>query len=122
MLALVTDALGEPACTELINLQGPVKVDGVAQGPSELTVAFHCREKMRDYIVDVPDEAITKVMPAPGESYTMEGSHTLVIKPKTATSGSVTMETNPDPSDGQPVQSLVVPIAGDSVQYYDEVM
>jgi hypothetical protein len=39
-----------------------------------------------------------------------------------AKSGGVTMQTSPDAAAPNPVDSDIVPIAGDSVEYFDEIM
>ena len=51
---LVDNEIRYPMCTELINLRGPVKVNGVPQGSSQLSVDISCTKPVNKVIVVVP--------------------------------------------------------------------
>ena len=123
LLHAVTNELAHPDCLLVTNLQGPPTVNGVAMGHSELTVDFSCKEKIASIYVDVPANVIDQVAGVGNETPTVEGGgHILKIDTNGATSGQATMETSPDASPGAPLQTDVIPIAGDSVEYFIDVM
>jgi len=122
LLSAVTHELAHPDCSGVINLQGPPVVNGVALGHSQLTVEFSCKEPVKSIYVDVPTDAIVQAVGDTGDTATVRSGSIVEIDVNGAKSGGVTLETSPDASQGAPVDADVVPIAGDSVEYFQDVM
>jgi hypothetical protein len=121
ILHLVSTELTHPQCSMLIDLRGPVEVNGVAQGGSQLSVDVACSKPVKDLIVDTPRNDVTQTAPDGGTSSIDDKSATVVEADlHGAKSGGVTMTTNPDPADGEPIYAIVV-FAG-SIEPFNEVM
>jgi hypothetical protein len=121
MLAIVTQEIHD-RCLQLINLRGPIEVNGVPQGHSQLTVTLSC-----DDPIDVVDLGIQNVVWAQVDAgsattTTADGGKVLEVDAHGAKSVTVTAETNPDAASGEKIEGDVVDIAGDSGPPIDEVM
>jgi hypothetical protein len=122
LLTLVTGELTHPMCSELINLEGPVEVNGVPQGSATLTVEASCTQPEKSIYIDIPLDAIESAAPEGTASAKVEdGGHVLELDLNGAKSGGASLQTSPDASGGQPFSFEVVPIHG-SGEYFDEVM
>ena len=114
----VANYLAHLPCTELVNLRGPIMVNGVAQGPWQLTLSFSCTVAIDEVEVEIPDAEIQScdgsghACAVNGDLVTLHASDS-----KTAT---MTLDTE-NVGDGNHFTSDVVPIAGDSV-VVDEIM
>lgn len=122
LLDAVTNELAHPDCRELINLQGPIEVNGVPQGHAQLTVELACKEPIKSIYVDVPGEAVAQAVGDTGDTASLKSGSVVQVSTNGAKTGGVTLETNPEAAAGEPLDVEVVPIAGDSVEYFPEVM
>ena len=59
--ALVNNELTHPVCLEAINLQGPITVNGVPQGHSQLSVDVSCTRPVQKIVLLTPNELIQKL-------------------------------------------------------------
>lgn len=120
---LVNGELTHPLCSVLINLQGPIEVNGVPQGHAQLSVDVSCTTPIKRVLVDTPDNAVTtKATDGGAKSATDYAAYLIDLFFGGGKSGGVTETTSPDAADGQPVDIEIVPIVGDSVEYYPETM
>jgi hypothetical protein len=121
---MVDDELNKPQCTELVNEEGPIKVNGVATSDTDVTISIRCRQRMEDVWMDsvcfgeLGALASPPTVNAPAK-LTAEHGDVIEIKGDGAKEITVTFQTT-DPVTGEPLQ--VVPIIGDSSVPYDEVM
>ena len=125
LYTLVDDEVRFPKCSELINLRGPITVNGVAQGSSQLSVDVSCNRPEQKVIVVVPANTVVKAAPdGQAKAVILRAGHIVEVDLNGATSGGVTMQTSPDAAAPDPVDSDVIPIKGDShpSEYFDEVM
>ena len=60
--SLVHAEITHPMCSELINLQGPITVNGVPQGGSQLSVDVACSRPVGKLIIVLPMATITKMI------------------------------------------------------------
>jgi hypothetical protein len=73
-------------------------------------------------IVDLPMNTVVQMAPdGNAKAAILKAPHIVEIDLNGATSGSATMQTSPDAALIDPVDLDVVPTAGDSVEYFDEV-
>ena len=101
-------------CSELINLQGPITVNGVPQGGSQLSVDVACSRPVGKLIIVLPMATITKMI-MDGQAVTGILSQADVMKIKMGgSSGGVTVETVKPVTGTQEIETEIVPIAGDS--------
>ncbi len=120
---LLDAEIRRPMCTELINLRGPITINGVPQGSSRLSVDVSCNQPEQKVIVAVPGSTVAQAAPDGQATVVVKAANVVEVDLNGATSGGVTIETSPDASSGKPVDSLIVPIAGDSHdEYFGEVM
>ena len=120
---LVNNEITHPVCLEAINLQGPITVNGVPQGHSQLSIDVSCRQPEQKVIVDVPMNTVVQmVVDGDAKAAILKAGHIVEVDLNGAKSGGVTMQTSPDAAAPAPVDSDVVPIKGDSVEYFDEIM
>jgi hypothetical protein len=110
------------ACAELVNLQGPFKVNGVPQGTSQLTVSISCEDEID--LVDLwsAGSAWTNAQAGPDAVSTSAGGHMLQVNASGATTVTVTAEGNPEFPPMEVLWGDIVPIAGDSAPPVDEIM
>jgi hypothetical protein len=120
----VTAQLKDTNCAELVNLHGPIVVNGVPQGQPQLTVEVSCKEPEKSIYVDIPLDIITGIDPDNGDTAKiLPGGKVGEIDLHGAKTGGAVIETNPAPAAGTPITDEVVPIAGDStVEIVQEVM
>jgi len=124
---LVNNEITHPVCLEAINLQGPITVNGVPQGHSQLSIDVSCTRPVQKIVILTPTELIQKLdADNAAMKATMVGPHVAELVMGGAKSGGVTMETQPDAAPNVPVDDIVE-IKGDSrspstVEYFDEVM
>jgi hypothetical protein len=121
MYDMVAFDLDHP-CGELVNVEGPVEVNGAPQGPTKVTVGFSCKMKLDDVEIEIPNVTWSNVDAGSDPVTLNAGGKIADVKAGGATSVSITGTTNPDPATGDSVDSLVVPIAGDSVDYFIDTM
>jgi hypothetical protein len=119
--AAVDAAFADP-CTEVTNLRGPITVNGVPQGASQLTVIISCQEPMKEIDLDLHGQAWTDVQVSKGVARVLEGGEVLAIDLSGVTYVSVTAEGKPDFVDGDKIEGDIIPIHGDSHPPIDEVM
>ena len=123
---LVDNEIRHPMCSELINLQGPVTVNGVPQGNPQLSVDVACNQREKKVIVVLPMTAAAILKLAPdgaAKAAVLLRANAVQVVMDGATSGGATMELNGNPPPNAPVDSMIVPIAGDShAEFFDEVM
>jgi hypothetical protein len=121
---LLDAEIRRPMCTELINLRGPITVNGVPQGPSQLSVDVSCKQPEQKVIVVVPTSTVVQAVPDGGATaVAVKAASVVEVDLNGAKSGGVTIETKPDAAAGAPVDSDVIPIAGDSHdEYFGEGM
>ena len=119
---LVNRELTHPVCYEAINLQRTT-VDNVQQGPSQLSVDVACSQPEQKVIVALPANTVAKmVLDGSAVSATLDAPNVVEIKLNGAKSGGVTMQTTPDAAAPDPVDTGIVPIKGDSVEVFDDIM
>jgi hypothetical protein len=124
---LVNNELTHPVCLEAINLQGPITVNGVPQGHSQLSVDVSCTRPVQKFVLLTPNELIQKLdADNAAMKATLIGPHVVELDMGGAESGGVTIQTQPDAAPNAPVDDIVE-IKGDSrspstVEYFDEVM
>jgi len=119
ILHLVDPEITHPQCSLLINRQGPVNVNGTAQGGGQLSVDVACAKRVTEVIVDTPHNTVTKTSADGGVQSIVGKSATVVeLDLKGAKSGGVTMESTPDAAAGEPVDVIVV-FAG-SIEPFNE--
>lgn len=113
-----------PMCSEVINLQGAPVVAGVSQGNPHLSVDVACDQPEQKVIVVLPTVTAMKIVPdGAAKSAVLLRANTVQVVLDGAKSGGATMELPQDPPADAPVDTMVVPIAGDShPEYFDEVM
>lgn len=119
MLAFV-EAASKDHCTEAINLRGPITVNGVPQGHSELTVAVSCSEPIKEIVLGLDGVTFSKAESSQG-TVKVSGD-ALEVDLNNVTYVSVTAEGNPDFASGDKLDGEIVPIAGDSAPPMDETM
>lgn len=119
---LVDDEIRHPMCTELVNLQ-QITVAGVPGNP-QLSVDVACNQPEQEFIVVVPTSVVTKLAPdGKATSAVLLAADVIKVDLGGATSGGATMELQQNPPADAPVDSTVVPIAGDShAEYIYDVM
>ena len=122
----VDNEIRHPMCSELINLQGPVTVNGVPQGNPQLSVDVSCNQPEKKVIVVLPMTAAAILKLAPdgaAKAAILLKANAVQVVMDGAKSGGATMELNGNPAPNAQVDSMVVPIAGDShPEFFDEVM
>jgi hypothetical protein len=124
---LVNNEITHPACLEAINLQGPITVNGVPQGSSQLSVDVSCTRPVQKIVILTPTEAIKQMVTDGGaKAAVLKAANVVEVDLNGAKSGGVTMQTQPDAAPSAPVDDIVE-IKGDSrdpstVEYFDEVM
>lgn len=121
MLAVVTQAIHD-RCLELINLRGPIEVNGVPQGHSQLTVTVSCDDPIDELDLGIANAVWTQADAGSASTTTADGGEVLVVDAHGAKSVSVTAEANPDAASGQQLEGDIVEIAGDSGPPIDETM
>jgi hypothetical protein len=110
--------LAHPPCGELFNLQGPIMVNGVAQGPAQLTVSLSCSVPIATFDLEIPG-ATFQSCDGSGQVCTIAG-YIVTLKVGGAKTATMTLDTeNVDPETKG--EGDVIPIAGDSV-VVDETM
>jgi hypothetical protein len=121
---LVNLEIKYPMCSEAINLEGAPVVAGVSQGNPHLSVDVACDQGEQKVIVVLPTVTAMKIVPdGAAKSAVLLRANTVQVVLDGAKSGGVTMELPQDPPPGSPVDTMIVPIAGDShPEYFDEVM
>ena len=62
LFELVDDEIRYPMCSELINLRGPITVNGVPQGSSQLSVDISCTKPVNKMFVVVPSNRVVTVV------------------------------------------------------------
>jgi hypothetical protein len=112
--SLVHAEITHPMCSELINLQGPITVNGVPMTGSRLSVDVACSRPVGKLIIVLPLVTIDK-MYMDGQAVSGILSQDDVMKIKMGgKSGGVTVDTvKPIPAT-QEVETEIVPIVGDS--------
>jgi len=111
-------ALAKPPCTELLNLQGPFMVNGVAQGEPQLTISLDCSQRIRTLKIETPSETIDTCTD-PGQTCGIANGSDVTAQAGESKDPSVTLK-GPALADGEEV---IVEIKGDSTDYIvDEVM
>jgi hypothetical protein len=121
LLDLVTAELKRPPCDEVIDLRGPITVNGVAQGHSTVTVDVSCTTPEKSIYVDIPAVMITGADTGGNGTEKIEkGGKVVEVDLHGTKSGEVTIQSSPDPAAGEQID--VVVIAGDSADYFPEVM
>ena len=120
---LVNGEVQHPMCTELINLQGPIMVNGVPQGQSQLSVDFSCTHAIKMIYIALPTSTVTQAVPdGTSKDVVLQAGRVIEVMVNGAKSGGVTFETDPPAAQGVPVDAIV-PIAGDSyVDNFPEIM
>lgn len=121
MLGFITRAIRDK-CLELENLRGPIEVDGVPQGPSELTVTVSCDDGIDELELGTDGVVWTQADAGPDAVTMGAGGQVLEVDGKGAKSVTVTAEGNPDSAAGDQLVGDIVPIAGDSAPPFDEVL
>ena len=121
MLDLVTNTLRDP-CTEVIDVRGPITVNGVPQGHSQLTVSVSCQKRIKEIDLGVPGSVWTSSDAGRDPTKTAAGGAVLEVDVHGAKSASVTATANPDVRVGEVLAGDIIPIAGDSHPPIDEVM
>lgn len=121
MLDFVTEAI-KSRCVELVNLRGPITVNGVPQGHSELTVSISCHEGIDELDLSIHNLIWTEADAGADKAKVLEGGKVLEVDAHGAESVTVTAEANPDPASGQTLAGDIIPIAGDSAPPIDETM
>jgi hypothetical protein len=124
---LVNNEITHPVCLELINLRGPITVNGVPQGSSQLSVDVSCTRPVQKIVLMTPNELIAKLeADNAAQKAFLRAPSVVEIDLNGAKSGGVTIQTSPDAAAPNPVDD-VVQIKGDSkspstVEVFDEVM
>ncbi len=109
-------------CSEVIDLRGPITVNGVPQGPSTLTIDTSCTKPVDSVYVDIPQAVIEQFSAGGTATATVEdGGELLKVGMHGAKSGEVSIQTSPDLVPGEALNEEVVPIHG-SPDYFPEVM
>lgn len=121
MLAVVTQAIHD-RCLELVNLRGPIEVNGVPQGRSQLTVSVSCDDPIDELDLGILNAVWTQADAGSASTAMADGGKVLEVDAHGAKSVSVTAEANPDAAPGQQLEGDIVPIAGDSAPPIDETM
>jgi hypothetical protein len=112
--SLVHAEIAHPMCSELINLQGPITVNGAPLSGSRLSVDVACSRPVSQLIVVLPLTVVTKIY-LDGGAVSGILSQADVMKIKMGgKSGGVTVDTVKPITGTQEVESEIVPIAGDS--------
>lgn len=114
----VVNYLAHPPCTELVNLRGPIMVNGVPQGPSQLTLSFSCTVAINEVEVDIPNAAIQSC-DGSGDACAVNGD-LVTLHAGDSKTATMTLDTE-NVGDGDHFASDIVPIAGDTV-VVDEIM
>jgi len=120
MLSLATGEVKHPDCAVVTDLRGPIEVNGVPQGHSTLTVDVACKKPIEIVLVMIPGDDMTQVAGSSPTKIDANGAVAEADVNDLVKNVTFTMETTPDPSEGSPVD--VVPIAGDSSEYFQETM
>jgi hypothetical protein len=111
-------ALAKPPCVELVNLQGPFMVNGVAQGEPQLTIGLTCTQGIKSLKVETPHETVDACT-NPGHACAITHGSDITAEAGDSKDPSVTVK-GPALADGEEV---IVEIKGDSIDYIvDEVM
>ena len=121
LLDLVTNELKKPPCEEVIDVRGPITVNGVPQGHSTVTVDVACNKPEKSIYVDIPAAVITGAdAGGTGTEKIEKGGKVVEVDLNGTKSGEVTIQSDPDPAAGEKID--VVVIVGDSADYFQEVM
>ena len=120
---LLDNEIRYPMCTEAVNVQS-VSVNGVTQGNPQFSVGVVCNMPVQSVYVVLPNEAITNLAPdGSAKAAIAIAANAIKVVMAGATDGGATGELPQTPPADAPVDSVVVPIAGDSHdEYFDEVM
>jgi len=111
--------LAKPACAILIDVRGPITVNGVPQGEPQATFAFSCTEPIRTIKIWTPGEQLDQCSAA--GSCAIANGNDVTEQAGGTKQPSVTVQGNL--ADGEQAVIDIVPIAGDSYSYVvDEVM
>lgn len=121
MYDMVTFDLDHP-CGELINVEGPIKVNGVPQGQTQVTVEFSCKMKLGDVDIEIPDVTWSSVDAGTDPVTLKAGGKVAEVNAEGSTNVTMTGTTDPDPAAGDSVDTIIVPIKGDSADYFIETM
>jgi hypothetical protein len=121
VLASVVQAYDDN-CTELLDLRGPIEVNGVAQGHSLLRFAVSCKEPIKEVDLGLDGEKWTQVETSSGTAKVGAGGDMLEIDLNDVKYVSGTAEGKPDFQSGDKVEGEIVPVAGDSAPPVDETM
>jgi hypothetical protein len=113
--SLVHAEIKHPMCSELINLQGPITVNGVPQGSSQLSVDVACSRPVTKVIVALPGVTVMKMIPD-GQviDAILSAADVMQLKMNAGRSGGVTVETAKPVTGTQKIETEIIPIAGDS--------
>jgi hypothetical protein len=115
------NALAKPPCVQVINLQGPITVNGVAQGEPQLTISLSCKVVIATLKIETPGQTVDSCSD-PGHQCTIANSSDVTVQAGGSKDPSVTIQGS-TLADGEEVIVDVVPIAGDSSSYIsDDVM
>lgn len=117
---LVTRELSALTCGVLVNDQGPVTVNGVAQGEEQVSVDVACREAIKDIKIEFPSTVIAQAQPDNGTETLKQGGKVADEKPAAGAKKEGETLVTQDPVSGERIEIIV--IHGDSVDYVDEVM
>jgi hypothetical protein len=113
-----------PMCSEAINYQGAPVVAGVSQGNPQVSVDVACDQPEQKVIIVLPSVSVVKLVPdGNAKVATMLNAGTIQVVLGGAESGGATMELEEDPPADTPVDSMIIPIRGNShPEFFDEVM
>ena len=112
------NALAKPPCAQLLNLQGPFVVNGVAQGEPQLTISLRCSEGIKMVKIGTPGETLDSCTDA-GQACTIANGSDVTAGAGGGKDMSVTIK-GPALADGE---KAIVEIVGDSSSYIsDDVM
>jgi hypothetical protein len=96
LIDLVTSELEHSMCSEVIDLRGPITVNGVPQGPSTLTIDTSCTKPVDSVYVDIPQAVIEQFSAGGTATATVEdGGELLKVGVHGAKSGEVGVQTSP---------------------------
>jgi hypothetical protein len=113
--SLVHAEIKSPMCSELINVEGPVTVNNVPQGGSQISVDVACSTGVSKLIVVLPAVTVTQmIMDGQAVSGMLSQADAMQIKMNAGRSGGVTVVTAQPVPGNQEVETEIIPIAGDS--------
>jgi hypothetical protein len=121
MLDFVTAAI-HSRCLELINLRGPIEVNGVPQGHSQLTVSVTCDDPIEQLDLAIENVRWTSVDAGKNATKTADGGKVLEVDAHGAKTVTVSAQTTPDAAAGDRIEGDIVEIKGDSGPPIDETM